>query len=103
MIMKYVTTTSPVPDFSRENSNILFLILQEFYPDDEKYELSGKDYIVFGVRILTLLLCLVSLILILVNIARGYRLKSWRLYSAAGLTTLAWIIMTLYHDCFNIT
>jgi len=95
------TSSSPGLGSSFDPRNPSQYDYEEFYPDDEKYELSGKDYIVFGVRILTLLLCLVSLILILVNIARGYRLKSWRLYSAAGLTTLAWIIMTLYHDCID--
>jgi len=95
-------TSSSSPGFDPRNPTLSDKYdYEEFYPDDEKYELSGKDYIVFGVRILTLLLCLVSLILILVNIARGYRLKSWRLYSAAGMTTLAWIIMTFYHDCID--
>ena len=96
------TTAPGLGSFNPQNPQLLpdYDYSEEFLPpEDIKLEL--EDYIVFGVRILVVLLCLASLILILVNVARGNRLKSWRLYFIVGATVLAWIMTTLYHDCID--
>ena len=38
------------------------------------------------------------MILVLVNIIRGNRLKSWRLYFTTALSVFAWVALTLYQD-----
>ena len=70
---------------------------EEYHPDVPP-EMTGQDYIIFAVRILNLILCLVSLILILVNVGRGNRLKSWRLYFMVGMTVFARLVLKLYSD-----
>ena len=70
---------------------------EERYPKLE-YELTDEDKIFFAVRCLTLLICFVGMILVLVNIARGNRLKSWRLYFLVAMCIFWWVGMTLYQD-----
>ena len=43
-------------------------------------EFQNNDIVFFVIRSLTLFSCLIGIILVLVNLFRGNRLKSWRLY-----------------------
>ena len=43
-------------------------------------EFQNNDIVFFVIRCLTLFSCLIGIILVLVNLFRGNRLKSWRLY-----------------------
>ena len=43
-------------------------------------EFQNNDIAFFVIRCLTLFSCLIGIILVLVNLFRGNRLKSWRLY-----------------------
>ena len=70
---------------------------EEMYPKIQ-YELSTQDIVLFAVRCLTVFLCILGLVLFLVNIGRGNRLKSWRLYFLVALTVFSWVGMTLYQD-----
>jgi hypothetical protein len=74
---------------------------EERYPKED-YILETKNIIFMAVRCATLFICLVSLILVLVNIARGNRLKSWRLYFLVSMSVFSWVAMTLYQDHIGI-
>ena len=43
-------------------------------------EFEDNPIVYFVIRCLTLFFCLIGIILVLVNLFRGNRLKSWRLY-----------------------
>ena len=59
------------------------------------------DYILLGVRCFTVAVFLVALILLIVLVLRGRRLKNWRLYSLCALIYFAWLGMSLYFVSFN--
>lgn len=101
MSQRIVTERSPLDDFNPRIPTLLEDNDAEEYHPDLPPEMNGQDYIIFAVRILNLILCLVSLILILVNIGRGNRFKSWRLYFMVGFTVLARLALTLYLDCID--
>lgn len=61
-------------------------------------ELETDDIIFFAIRCLTVFICLIGLIIVLVNVARGNKLKSWRLYFLVALSIFSWLAMTLYQD-----
>lgn len=73
---------------------------EELYPKEE-HELVQEEIIFMSLRCLTVFLCIVGLVLLLINIGRGNRLKSWRLYFLVALTVFSWIGMTLYQDHFD--
>jgi len=73
---------------------------EELYPK-EKPELTTEGIIYMAVRCQTVFWCIVGIILLLVNIIRGNRLKSWRLYFLVSMTVFSWIGMTLYQDLFD--
>ena len=71
---------------------------EELHPPLEECEFGDNDIAFFIVRCLTLFFCLIGMILVLVNIIRGNRLKSWRLYFTTALSVFAWVALTLYQD-----
>ena len=73
---------------------------EELYPK-EKPDLTTEGIIYMAIRCQTVFWCIVGLILLLVNIIRGNRLKSWRLYFLVSMTVFSWIGMTLYQDLFD--
>ena len=73
---------------------------EELYPKEDR-KLSTIDYIFMAIRCHTVFWCIIGLFLLLVNIIRGNRLKSWRLYFLVSMTVFVWIGMTLYQDYFD--
>lgn len=61
-------------------------------------ELRDNDLAFFIVRCFALFFCLVGIIIILVNICRGNKLKSWPLYLFVSISVFLWVAMTLYQD-----
>jgi len=61
-------------------------------------EFQNNDIVFFVIRCLTLFSCLIGILLVLVNLFRGNRLKSWRLYFLVAMSVFAWVAMTLYQD-----
>lgn len=70
---------------------------EELYPKED-YELTKEEIIFFAIRCLTFFICVVSIVIVLVNIARGNKLKSWRLYFLVAMSVFSWIAMSLYQD-----
>ena len=64
----------------------------------QDYEMSTVDLITFGSRCAVLFLFVVSLVLVFVNVARGTRLKNWRLYCVVALVIFTWLALSLYQD-----
>jgi len=60
--------------------------------------LRENDLAFFIVRCFALFFCLVGIIIILVNICKGNKLKSWPLYLFVTISVFLWVAMTLYHD-----
>lgn len=58
-------------------------------------EFEDNQIVLFVIRCLTLFSCLIGILLVLVNLFRGNRLKSWRLYFLVAMSVFAWIAMTL--------
>jgi hypothetical protein len=77
------------PDYDYEKD-------EEFYPPE--YELENTDIILLSVRCIVVAIFLVSYILFFVLVARGQRLKNWRLYAVVGLLVFSWLAMSLYQD-----
>ena len=82
------------PRLTVPNENIQ---CEELYPKEE-YQLSSNEIVFFALRCVTLFVCVVSIVIVLVNIARGNRLKSWRLYFLVAMSVFSWIAMALYQD-----
>lgn len=74
---------------------------EEAYPQIPKSPETAEQKTFYAIRCLTTFVCLVSIILVLVNIARGNRLKSWRLYFLVALSIFSWIALTLYQDIID--
>merc|ERR1719266_2337435 len=62
------------------------------------FEENGVNRDFFIIRCVTLFCCLVGIILVLVNLCRGNRLKSWRLYILVATSVFVWIALTLYES-----
>ena len=70
---------------------------EEYYPPQE-YDLQTIDYVLMSIRCAITLLCVISIVLIFVNLCRGIRIKSWRLYVLTSLIVFGWLALTLYRD-----
>lgn len=70
---------------------------EELHPHEFE-ELEPNTIVLFAIRCLTVFVCLIGLILVLVNVSRGNKLKSWRLYFLVALSVFSWLAMTLYQD-----
>lgn len=85
---------SPLPPINLAN-------LENDYEENwapEDYELETLDIILMSLRCAITLICAVLIVLIFVSVARGLRVKSWRLYLLTGMTLFAWLGMSLYQD-----
>ena len=74
---------------------------EELYEQMCEYQDRAEDiefWVFYVIRCLTLFSCLVGIILVLVNLFRGNKLKSWRLYFLVAMSIFAWVAMTLYSD-----
>ena len=62
------------------------------------FEANGVNKNFFIIRCVTLLCCLIGIILVIINLCRGNRLKSWRLYFLVATSVFGWIALTLYES-----
>jgi len=86
---------NPITILTNPNTNTV----QEFTQDPICPDLDhSNDLPFFIVRCFTLFFCLVGIIIILVNLCRGNRLKSWPLYLFVTSSVFFWVAMTLYQD-----
>merc|ERR1719367_1087230 len=68
---------------------------------DNPIEPSVDLIIYMSIRCAVTVFTVVLIVLVFVNIARGIRVKSWRLYLLTAITLFAWIGMSLYQDHFD--
>lgn len=61
-------------------------------------EVSLLEWILFVSRCLVILIFLVAYTLVFINVARGTRLKNWRLYCVVALSLFCWLALSLYQD-----
>ena len=90
-------------DEDRLNRPLNPTILDDYEDSEENYspqnpDLTVLDWILLVSRCLIILIFLVSYILVFVNVARGTRLKNWRLYCVVALAMFCWLAMSLYQD-----
>ena len=64
-------------------------------------EPTTEDIILMSVRCAVTVVTIVLIVLVFVNVARGIKVKSWRLYLLTSLTLFAWLGMSLYQDHFD--
>jgi len=64
----------------------------------KELSVENNDLAFFIVRCFTLFFCFIGIFVILVNICRGNRLKSWPLYLCVTMSVFCWIAMTLYQE-----
>lgn len=62
------------------------------------HDITGVEIALLTTRCVVVFVCLVGVLAILIGVARGSRIKSWRLYILTALTIFAWLAMTLYQD-----
>lgn len=70
---------------------------EELHPPMD-YELEAIDWATMISRGVIILIFLIAYILVFVNVARGNKLKNWRLYSLVALTLFCWLSMAFYQD-----
>ena len=70
---------------------------EELYPKED-YDLQLADIITMVCRCSVILLFIISYVFVFINVARGHRLKNWRLYILVALVLFCWLAMSLYQD-----
>ena len=86
--------------FSRPNDP---RVLSDFSDNEEDFaavndELEPLEIILFICRCAIVLIFIITYILVFVNVARGTRLKNWRLYCLTALILFCWLALSLYQD-----
>ena len=81
------------PGFGRPD----FQDYEELYPIEER-ELEPLEQFLLIFRCFTVLLFVLLLVVVILNVFRGNRLKNWRLYVLTALSLLAWLVLSLYQD-----
>ena len=59
------------------------------------------EIILMSIRCAATVVTVALIVLVFVNVTRGIRVKSWRLYLLTALTLFAWLSMSLYQDHFD--
>lgn len=75
---------------------------EELHPFNEGDELETTDMVFLAARCVSLFLCLVSIVFVIVVVARGQRMKSWRLYLLVSFAILSWLALSLYQDHIDV-
>ena len=87
-------------DFSRPldpRTNADYQDYEELYPVED-YDLELVDILTMAARVAIIIIFIVSYIFVFINVARGHRLKNWRLYVLVALVLFCWLGLSLYQD-----
>ena len=65
---------------------------------EKNFNPTNENVIMMSVRCAVTIVTAVMFVLVIVVVAKGIRLKSWRLYLITTLILFAWLAMSLYQD-----
>lgn len=68
----------------------------------EPYDMELSDWLLLVSRCLVVLIFVVSYLFVFINVARGHRLKNWRLYVLVALVLFCWLVLSLYQDHIDV-